>query len=281
MEKCLGLIAGRGRFPQDVAKVVRQRGQRVVAIAFHGETDPALAEFVDRLEWLYLGEFGRLLEILQEESAQHAVMAGKILKTHLFEDLSQFRPDATALSLLAGLKDRKDDSILGAVADAIEAAGISMPPQTEYLPELFGNPGMLTQRHLSDEELQDLAFAWPIAKQIGELDVGQSVVVKGRAVLALEAIEGTDAAIRRGANLGGDGVRVVKVAKPKQDFRFDLPTVGLETLQSLIDVKASALAFEANKTILLDSAELAAGADAVGIAIAGFSETGPSIGKAS
>jgi hypothetical protein len=274
--RTLGLIAGRGRFPLDVARAVRRRGERVAAVAFRGETDPGLEPEVESVVWVHLGELGRLLESLRAAGAREAVMAGKIPKTRLYGDLGALRPDGRAISLLARLRDRKDDTILRAIADELQAEGIRLRTQPEVAPELFAGPGPLGRLEPSAEQRADVAFAWPIAKELGRLDIGQTVAVRDRAVLAVEAIEGTDAAIARaGALAPSGGIVVVKVAKPDQDARFDMPAIGLDTLKALVEAKAAALAFEAGRTVVLDRDELAREADAQGIAVVGVAPEGP------
>lgn len=270
----LGLIAGRGRLPLDVARAARRRGMSVAAVAFPGDTDPALAETVERIVWLRLGEIGRLLEFLREAGVKDAVLAGKILKTNLYGDLAALRPDARALALLAGLRDRSDDGILGAVADALAAEGILLRPQAELVPELLASRGVLGRTAPTASQLADAAFGFGIAKALGSVDVGQTVVVRERAVMALEAIEGTDAAIRRGASLGGHGVTVVKVAKPRQDPRFDVPAIGPDTVDVLIDVRAGVLAVEAARTLIVDRESVVERADRAGIALVGLGPEG-------
>jgi len=266
----LGLIAGRGRLPVFVARAARRRGLGVAAVAFHGDTDPALAQDVDRITWLHLGQLDALLGALHEAGARDVVMAGKILKTNLYGDLASLRPDARAIALIAGLPDRNDDAILGAIADALAAEGLILRPQAELVPDLLAGEGVLGGRAPTEAQQADVAFGWRIAKALGAVDVGQTVVVRERAVMALEAIEGTDAAIRRGAALGGRGVTVVKVAKPRQDPRFDLPAIGPETLVVLAECKAAALAVDAGRTLVMERARVVALADASGIALLGL-----------
>lgn len=268
----LGLIAGRGRFPLEVARAAHARGERVVGVGFHGETDAALD-----CTRVHLGELGRLIEVLRTAGVRRAVLAGKVPKVRLYGDLESLRPDARALALLARLEDRSDDAILAAIADELAAEGIELQEQSRAAPELFAPAGPLGTRRPGDLVEADIAFAWPIAKALGSVDVGQTVVVRDRAVLAVEAIEGTDAAIARGAALApGGGCVVVKVAKPDQDPRFDMPAIGLDTLAVLAEVKAAALAFEASKTAVLDREALAREADACGIAVVGIPPGGPS-----
>jgi len=274
----LGLIAGRGRLPVDIARAARLRGLAVAAIAFEGDTDPGLEAEVDRITWLRLGELERLLSALRAAGARDVVMAGKILKTNLYGDLASLKPDARALALIAGLRDRSDDAILGAIADVLASEGLVLRPQAELIPELCAEVGVLGAVPPGDAQRRDAAFGWRIAKALGQVDVGQTVVVRDRAVMALEAIEGTDAAIRRGAALGGPGVTVVKVAKPRQDPRFDLPAIGPDTLEVLAQAKAAALAVEAGRTLVVDRARVVEIADASGIALFGIAGEGEASG---
>lgn len=271
----LGLIAAAGRLPLDIARAARRAGLRVVAVALHGVTDPAIEESVDDLRWIHIGELGVLVEAFRAVGVRDAVMAGKISKTIFIDEGSKVRPDALAREAFGRLPDLSDDSILSALADVLDANGVRLGPQTRLVPELLAGEGCLGAVAPSPEGWADIAFGWPIAKTIGGLDIGQTVVVKNRAVMALEAIEGTDAAIRRGCELSGGGACVVKVAKPKQDPRFDMPTVGLDTLAALEAGNAALLAIEARATIVLDRAELISTADARGIALVGIGPNGP------
>lgn len=275
MATTVGLIAGIGRFPLELARGARRRGHRVVAVAFEKLSDPHLENEVDALTWVYLGELGRTLAVFRDSGVEAVVMAGKVPKTVLWKDPSAIRPDAQALALLRNLEDRKDDSILGSIAEAIEQAGFPLLGQADLAPELWAPEGPIGSVAPSEQQWADIAFGWPVAKAIGRLDIGQTVVVQGRAVLALEAIEGTDAAIRRGCALGEKGATVVKVAKPDQDPRFDVPTVGRDTLEVLIESGAGALAVEAGRTVILDRDTLIERADQHGIAIVGIDDARP------
>jgi hypothetical protein len=215
-----------------------------------------------------------MIACLREAGVSEAVMVGKVLKTNLFGDVQALRPDARALGLLARLRERSDDSILGAIADELAGDGIVLRPQTELLPELVAREGVLGAVAPTPAQRAEIDFAFPIAKKLGEVDVGQTVVVRERAVLALEAIEGTDAAIRRGAALGGPGVCVMKVAKPRQDPRFDVPTVGPDTLAVLEEVRASVLAVEAERTLVVEPDEVVRRADRAGIVLVGVRAPG-------
>jgi len=268
----LGLIAGAGGFPLEIARAARGRGDHVHAIGFHSLTGPSLEDAVDRIEWLHLGELDALLDSFDRAGVRDAVMAGKVEKAHLYGDLEALRPDARAMELLRNLADRRDDSILGALADLLEGQGISLHPQAELVPDLLVSEGVLGAVTPTPSQWSDVAFAWPIARRLAGVDIGQCVVVKERAVLAVEAIEGTDATVRRAGLLGGPGATVVKVAKPRQDPRFDIPTVGLVTLDAMIEVGAVLLAFEADATIVLERDALVEKADAHGVALLAVGE---------
>ncbi|MCP3983948.1 MAG: LpxI family protein [bacterium] len=268
----VGLIAGLGRMPIEVARAARQGGRRVVAVGLRGLTEASLAEEVENLVWVHVGEVEPMMACFRDAGAGTLVMAGKVPKTFLWEQPELVKPDARALRALSGLADRKDDSLLGAFADLLVEEGFSLLGQVELAPALLAEVGTLGCVQPGPAELADIAFGWPIAKAIGALDVGQTVVVKGRAILALEAVEGTDAAVERGCALGEPGASVVKVAKPAQDMRFDVPTIGLATLQVLVDCGAKALAVEAGKTVMLERKALLALADRHGIAVVGFTD---------
>jgi DUF1009 family protein len=268
----LGLVAGSGALPAELAASARRAGWRVVAVGLVELADPGLAAHVDALEWAHVAEFGRLFDVLGAAGAADVVLAGKVPKTFLWERPDAVKPDARALAAFAALRDRKDDSLLGAVVQVIESEGLRVRSQLELAPDLCAPRGLLGKLKPTPEQEQDVAFGWPVAKAIGALDVGQSVVVQGKAVLALEAVEGTDRAIERGIGLADRrrGVVVVKVAKPRQDPRFDVPTIGLATLRGLAKSGAGgALAIEAGQTLVLERGALVAEADAAGIAVVG------------
>ncbi|MBN1104170.1 MAG: UDP-2,3-diacylglucosamine diphosphatase LpxI, partial [Deltaproteobacteria bacterium] len=243
----LGLIAGGGQFPFLVAEAARKQGFRVFAVAHHGETDPALSERVDEILWIKLGQLGRLIRSLKKRGVPRAVMAGTITKKRMFENVL---PDLKGLQVMSRLAVFHDDDILRAVADELAKAGIEIVSSAQYLPDLMAPPGCLTRRKPGKAEEEDIRFGWRVAKELGRLDIGQCVVVRGKTVLALEAIEGTDEAIRRGGSLAREKAVVVKVSKPHQDLRFDVPSVGLGTVMVMSEVKAAVLAVEAGKTFL-------------------------------
>jgi hypothetical protein len=272
----LGLLAGNGKLPAELAASARRAGWRVVALALRELADSALAQHVDALEWAHLGDFGRMLDWLRAAGAEDVVLAGKVPKAFLWERRDAVRPDARALAALATLGDRKDDSLSGMVVRVLEAEGLRVRSQLELAPDLCAPAGAFGRKEATPEQERDIAFAWPVAKALGALDIGQSVVVQGGAVLALEAVEGTDAAIERGCALADArrGVVVVKVAKPKQDLRFDVPTIGFATVRTLAKGGGGALAVEAGVTLVLEREALVAEADAQGIALLGV-DTGP------
>lgn len=263
----LGLVAGQGALPLELARAAGRRGRRVVAVGFPHLTDPEL-EGSAEVSWLAPGQVGAALAALRGAGVREAVMAGKVPKTGLYQEPAALRPDAEALALLASLRDRRDDSILGALADFLEERGIHLLPQAELVPELVAGEGPLGATVPTPDQRADVAFGLPLARAIAGLDIGQTVVVKQRAVLAVEAIDGTDATIRRAGEVA-PGACVVKVAKPRQDPRFDVPVVGPDTLEAMLAAKASVLAFEAAGTLVLEREALAARADAHGVALVG------------
>lgn len=267
----IGLIAGNGTFPFAFARAAKQKGMRVVAVAHEGETLPELAQWVDSIFWIKVGQLGKLISIFQEQGVKDALMAGGIKKTRLF---SGGMPDLRGAALLAKMAFKKDDSILRAVAEELESEGITIRESTLFLDNLLAPEGALTKKKPSRDEQKDIVFGWQMAKEIGRLDIGQTIVVKDQAVLAVEAIEGTDEAIRRGGRLCGKGAVVVKICKPGQDLRFDLPAVGLQTVKTMEEVKAACLAIEAGKTILFDRETVTTEAERAGICIVGVGQSG-------
>ncbi len=268
----LGLIAGQGQLPFELARAAQGAGRRVVAIALRGFADAALESAVDSCHWLAVGELDALLRTLSKEGAREAVLVGTVAKHVLFADADALRLDARAAALLAGLADRGDDAILRAIAAVLEAEGIRVVGQGELAPELLAPRGPLGCVTATPAQLDDVAFAWPLAKAVGQLDFGQTVVVREKTVLAVEAIEGTDAAIRRGGALGREGAVVVKVCKPTQDPRFDLPAIGPATLESLREARASLLAVEAGRTLVVERERFVREADALGICVLGVAD---------
>ena len=269
----LGLIAGCGELPLEVARSARRRGRSVVAVALHGQADPALEAEVAEVCWLHAGEVARITGVLRAAGVAEAVLAGKLPKS-LLEDPAALRLDAAALALLRRLPDRHDASILSGVADHLAGQGIRLLPQAQLVPELVATAGPYGDLLASREQLADLAFGWPLARAVAELGIGQTLVVRGRAVLAVEAIEGTDEAILRAGRIA-PGACVIKLAGPRQDPRFDLPAIGEATLSALARAKAAVLAFQAGTTLVLQREALVAAADAHGIALLGVGEPPP------
>ena len=265
--KTLGLIAGKGRFPFLVAEEARREGYRVVCSGIASETDPGMEKLTDAYCEIKLGQLKRLRDFFKKENVSEAIMAGKIEKIRIFQ--GKVQPDLEMAKVLLKVPDFRDDSLLGGIADYLSSHGIQLQDSTRLLKRALPGEGVLGKRSPSREIQADIEFGWKIAKTLASLDIGQTVVVKKQAVLALEAIEGTDEAITRGGLLGHGGVVVVKAAKPHQDMRFDVPAVGLGTLKRLIEAKAKALAFEAGKTLFLDLEEFVKRADRAGMALVG------------
>jgi len=263
-KEVLGLIAGGGVFPLMVADAARGKGLRVVAVAHEGETDPLLAEKVDEIAWIKLGQLGHLIRALKKAGVIKTVMAGTINKKKMFENV---RPDLRGLTLVSKLAIFHDDDILRAVAGELQREGIHIVSSAEHLPELLAPRGTLTRKKPNQSEREDVEFGWKIAKELGRLDIGQCVVVRRKTVLAMEAIEGTNETILRGGKLAKEKAVVVKVSKPNQDLRFDVPAVGPDTIQVMAQVKASVLAIEAGKTLLFDKPAMISYADRSSIVI--------------
>jgi DUF1009 family protein len=247
MKKIL-IIVGNGDLPILVAMEAKNRGFVVNAIGFINETSKDIEKFVDSIEWLNVGSLNEFLKKVSIFSPSDAIFAGQIKPSTLFNDIPM---DFKLKTFLGGLKDKRADTIFSAVANRLSEQGINLISSVEFLKEYLPHKGIITGSEITDEEWKDIRFGFEIAKNIGNLDIGQTVVVKQGSVLAVEAIEGTDEAIKRGGRLGNGNVVVVKVAKPQQDVRFDVPVVGPMTIESLVEAKADILAIEAEKTLLL------------------------------
>lgn len=270
MTELLGLIAGDGDFPLEIARGAQRRGRRVHAVGFHGLTRPELGGIADELTWLHLGEVDALLASLRGAGVDDVVLAGKVDKIHLTDVDADLRLDGSARRLLAELSDHRDGSILALLARALEEQGMALLPQAECVPELVVAKGVLGGVEPTAAQWRDIHLGVPIARRLAEHEVGQCVVMKNGATVAVEAMEGTDATISRAASLVGAGACVVKVAKPGQDPRFDVPVIGPETIAGLIEGAASALAVEAGATVMLHREETIRRADAAGIALVGI-----------
>ncbi|MDA1040654.1 MAG: UDP-2,3-diacylglucosamine diphosphatase LpxI [Planctomycetota bacterium] len=275
----VGILAGWGRYPVAVAEAVRRRGGRTAILSIRDHADAALEDLADEYGFVGVAEIGKAIDFFKQHGCSRATMAGKIHKTKLFTKHAWLRhlPDWTGLKtfwphFVSRRRDNRDDSLLGAITNAFDTGGVRIVPATDLAPELLASGGVLAGgRPLTKAQLADVAFGWRLAKELGRLDIGQTVVVKNRAPIALEAIEGTDECIRRaGRFCPAGGMVVVKVAKPQQDLRFDMPTIGIGTLQSLRAAGASVLAVEAGKTILVDADELANYAVRSGISVVSY-----------
>lgn len=266
--KRICLISGSGDLPFAIAADARSKGYAVLAIGLEPLADKALSSYVDEIKWVNVGKLGRIIDTLKKFKVKEAVMAGKVPKSLLYK--SRIKPDLLAIKLLFSLKDRSDDSILLAIARELKKNGITLMNTTDFSSGLLTPEGVLTRKPPSEDEWKDISFGWKIAKEIGRLDIGQTVIVKNQAVMAIEAIEGTDEAIRRGGSLAGKGSVVIKVSKPHQDMRFDVPVVGLDTLRTMIEVNARVLAIEAQKSILLMREHIIKEAQKAAISVIGY-----------
>lgn len=260
----IGLIAGNGRFPLLFAEAARRAGVEVVAVAHQHETPDEIENLVTQLTWVRVGELGKIIRTLKQAGVARAVMAGGIRKPR---QLSDFRPDFRGAAFIAKTRSLRDDVLLRGVAAELEHDGITIVESTLFLGDLVPQVGTLTRKAPRSREWDDVRFGLEVAREIGRFEIGQSVVVKRRTVLAVEGIEGTDAAIRRGGELGRGGVVVVKVSKPGQDLRFDVPAVGMTTIEVMREVGARVLALEAGRTLMIDREEVVRAADSAGIAI--------------
>jgi DUF1009 family protein len=265
----LGLIAGNGRFPLVFAQAARAEGVDIIAVAHQGETQPEITTLVSDVTWVRVGELGKLIAAFQQAGVSQVVMAGGI---HKAGALAHFQPDERGMAFISRLPSLKDDVILRGVAQELESEGIAVVESTRFLSALIPSAeGVLTTASPSDQQWADARLGFTVAKEIGRWDIGQSVVVKRGTVLAVEGVEGTTAAIRRGGELGGGETVIVKVSKPQQDLRFDVPAVGPDTIAVMDEVRASVLAVEAGKTLMIDKVELLHAADTHGICVVALS----------
>jgi UDP-2,3-diacylglucosamine hydrolase len=264
----LGIIAGNGVYPRLVADSARKSGvKKIIAAAFAGETDPVLEQHVDVIEWLRVGQLSRLLKSFREQKLHHAIMAGQIAPKNLFD----LRPDVKALMVLAKLKRRNAESIFAAIANELAKIDVELMPATSFLEDCLAPVGLIAGPKLSRRDEDDIDFGWKIAKEIARLDIGQTVIVKNGTVLAVEAFEGTNDAIKRGGALARKGALMIKVAKPNQDMRFDVPVIGVETLSLAMEKKLRVIAIESGRTLLLERDDLVDLANRAKISIVGIS----------
>ncbi len=254
----IGVIAGNGRFPILFAQSARRGGRKVVVVAHEGETLPEISAVADVLDWVKLGQLGKMIKVFKTAGVTEAVMCGGITKSRMF---SKVRPDFRGATLFFKMKSRQDDGLLRAVAREFEDEGIQIRESTLYVPELLAAPGCYTKKKPSPSEESDLQLGFQTAKGIGRLDIGQAVVVRAGTIVAVEAMEGTDAMIERGGTLAGKNAVVVKVSKPSQDLRFDVPSVGIDTVRKMLQSGCSVLGLEAGKTLVFDKEEMVKEAD--------------------
>ena len=249
----LGIIAGNGVYPRLLADAARKAGvKKIIAAAFTGETDPGLAQHVDLIEWMRVGQLNRLLKFFNQNKVHHAIMAGQIAPKNLFD----LRPDLKALMMLGKLKQRNAESIFAAIADELVKVNVDLLPATTFLEDSLAAAGLIAGAKLSRQEEDDVDLGWKIAKEIARLDIGQTVIVKNGTVLAVEAFEGTNDAIKRGGALAREDAVMIKVAKPNQDMRFDVPVIGVETIRVVAEAKLRVIAVESGKTLLLERDEI-------------------------
>ncbi|MGD9896745.1 MAG: LpxI family protein [Candidatus Methylacidiphilaceae bacterium] len=267
----LGLIAGRGVYPVLLARAARRAGvERLSTVAFHGETDPEIEKLSNRTEWLRVGQLASLLRFFRRCGVSHAIMAGAVAPAHLFD----LRPDLKALFLLARLKVRNAVTIFGAIAEELKGAGVMLLPATTYLEDQLAPLGHFGGPSLRPRQREDAGFGFRMAKEIARLDIGQSLVVKQGTVLAVEAFEGTDKTLERGGGLGRGKAVLIKVSKPDQDFRFDVPVIGRRTIEMAQKSGVALIVCEARKTLILEKEKVVQLAGEAGISLYGMVEDG-------
>ncbi len=269
----VGLLCGAGALPLRAAEALKKHGSRVVAVGIEGEADAAIERLADEVHWTGLARLGRWIRIFRDARAEAVLMVGGIEKSRMFGDKGLMVPDWESVKLWYGrLKGKQDHSILGAVADRFEEAGLPVRSIVQYCPELLVPAGRLSGTEPTAQQWRDIRFAWPIAKQVAALQIGQCIVVKEEAVVAVEGIDGTDATLRRGGRLAGDGAVAVKVAKEGHDERFDIPCIGPQTVDTLAEAAIAVLAVEARSTIALDREEMEQRANRLSVSIVAVSD---------
>lgn len=261
-----GLIAGNGRFPFLVAEGARKAGCSLAVVAIREETDPAIEEVADEVKWVGIGKLGKMISFFTERDVSKAMMAGQVKHVQLF---SGAIPDLRMVRMLWSLPERNTDSLIGGIASEMEKAGIELIDSTHFIKHLLAGEGVLTRRKPTKDELRDVGYGLGVANEIARLDLGQTIVVRGGACVAIEAMEGTDAVISRAGELARGKLTVVKVAKPDQDMRFDVPVVGIPTIEAMIEAGAGCLSVTAGKTLMFDLEEMIGLADRNGIAVVG------------
>jgi DUF1009 family protein len=263
----VGLIAGNGRFPFLVVDSAREQNIELVIAAIREETFPEIDKCGYPVHWLGLGQLGKLIRVFKEAGVTKAIMAGQVKHVQIF---SSSLPDLTMIRMLTGLRQKNTDALIGGVARVLEEAGIALLDSTALLRPFMAAEGVLSRRGLSSREQEDVAYGRPIAQRIALMDIGQTIVVRDKAVVAVEAMEGTDAVIRRAGELGHKNLTVIKVSKPKQDMRFDVPVIGVPTVENMVAAGATALVMDAFKTLMLDRDELLSLANDNSIAVVGL-----------
>lgn len=249
----IGIIAGNGIYPETFARAARKAGvSRLITTAFTNETDPSFADQVDEIGWIRVGQLSKMIRFFTKHEVTEVVMVGQIAPRNLFE----FRPDVRTLKMLSRLKERNAETLFGAIAEELGKEGITVIPAITFLDELLPGPGLVAGPALSGEQESDAAYGMRIAKQVSQLDIGQTVIVKNGTVLAVEAFEGTNQAIKRGGELGKGKATMVKVSKPNQDFRFDVPCVGPDTIETAVDAGVNGIVIEAGSTLILGKDEV-------------------------
>ena len=261
-----GLIAGNGQFPFLVVEGARKSGAELAVVAIKEETDPRIDEIAENIRWVGIGQLGRMLSFFKEQSVEKAIMAGQVKHVQIF---SGAMPDMRMVKMLWNLPRRNTDALIGGVADELAKEGIELIDSTYFIRDQLAPNGVLTKRRPTDEERENIEYGLHIAAGVAGLDLGQTIVVRGRACVAIEAMEGTDATIRRAGELANGKLTVVKVAKPDQDMRFDVPVVGIPTIQAMIDAGATCLSITAGKTLIFDREEMLELANKHKIAILG------------
>ncbi len=245
----LGIIAGNGVYPRLLADGARRAGvKKIVAAAFTDETDPALEQHVELIEWMRVGQLGRLLKFFRGQNIHHAIMAGQIAPKNLFD----LRPDLKALMLLGKLKERNAESIFAAIGDELAKIDVDLLSATTFLEDSLAQPGLIAGPKVSTRQEHDVELGWNAAKEIARLDIGQTIIIKNGTIVAVEALEGTNEAVKRGGTLAREGAAMVKVSKPNQDMRFDVPVIGVETVRVAAESGVRVIAVEAGKTLLLE-----------------------------
>ena len=251
--KTIGMIAGNGIYPETFARAARKAGvEKLAASCFTGETEPQIEELVDVTTWLRVGQLGKMIKFFKKEEVKHAVMVGQIAPKNLFD----LRPDLRTLKMLSAVKERNAESLFGAIADEMAKDGIELLPATTFLEDIIPRDGHVCGPELKERQLEDADYGFRIAKETSRLDIGQTVVVKKGTVLAVEAFEGTNEAIKRGGALGKGEAMMVKVSKPNQDLRFDVPVVGPATIETAAEAGVNVIVVEAGSTLLLGKDEI-------------------------